>query len=385
MNRTCEERIITIHMLVEGELGPQEAKELSGHIEHCPHCTEKFEELSEMKSILEEGLDARISLPHEVVTASRAAEAALQKRSTGAVRRFFKWALIGAAACVAVVIISVAVFLRIYFDKTFPSEITGTVMRASDGIFARDDDNAEWAPLRPARRLKRGTLIAMPEKGAAIMSFDGVRVLGDGPAEIRIMGKRLFSLEKGAVHVAAADKRKPLRIALGKNSLKTNDSTLRLDVTGNSTVVDCISGTATLKVPGSGKRQIASGQRISVSGENIQVTAISVENPFRLAKVTVLERIKKRFDKVISQYAHLQPNAPDRKSLGRAGGADEGWRFASYVKGEPAMYARRRDESSVADYYDKLFSPSNRSNHRRQAEGSAGNARMDGLSAKLVA
>jgi hypothetical protein len=356
MKTTCEERVAAIHLLVEEELSPQEAKELKEHIADCAKCSETLKELSRMRSIFEESLGARIMLPDEDATVRHVTGAASTGRRKGAVRRFAKKALIGAAACLAIVLLSAVVFLRLYFDKTFPDEMTGTVMRASGGILAKSADDAEWLPLRHAHPIKKGMRIRMAQKGSSILSFNGMKFLAKAPAEISVTGARSFSLEKGNLAVACADRRKSLKIAIGGGSIKTNDSTLQLNVSDDSFSVDCIAGNAVLTVPGGGRERISAGNGASVTGTDIRIAAADREDPFRIAKETVLERIRKRFDRVIAQYAKKS----GQKRMGQAGGAGDGWRFASYVEGEPTRYARGRNGSSVADYYEKLFSPSNR-------------------------
>ncbi len=71
MKTACEELFTAAHLLVERELGPKEARELKEHIENCIQCSETLQELTQIKSILEESLSARITLPDEDSTVRR--------------------------------------------------------------------------------------------------------------------------------------------------------------------------------------------------------------------------------------------------------------------------------------------------------------------------
>ncbi len=289
-----------------------------------------------------------------------------EARSAGILKKL----LIALSFSAIAVLVLGYVSARLYFARTFPTQIEGLVLRCSDGIQARRGD-ADWLPLRTADSLDEGLRIRMPAVPGSFMSFDGARLLGEGVAELEITGSRSFSLRGGKITVAVAERKQPMEVFLGSNSLRTNGSTLRLGRSDGAFSVDCIAGTATLAAQDGAEHRLTSGRRAVISDGKIQIAAASVKNPFAASKVSVIDRIRERFDRVISKYsqkrhAYYMPGARRRMRAGVAdifrvpGLSSNGLQFASYLGGDFLNFAQTNSGGSVLDYYDTLFAPSNR-------------------------
>lgn len=279
--------------------------------------------------------------------------------------KLLKKLLIVLSVFFAVVLLSAYVFVRLYFDRTYASQMPGIVLRCSEGIEVKGTED-HWVPLGPAKHLDEGMKIRTPELGKSFISFDGVRLLSGGSAEFEMNRFRSFSLKKGSVAVAAAKWKKPLTIVLGKSLIKTNDSILRLSASAGSFSIECIAGGATLKMEDGAQRHLAEGQRAEISEGNIQVAVSRAENPFAISKVSVIDRIRKRFDRIISKHAYNFPGQSRRTHVGRAniypGCAEneDAFRFASYLESDSVNLARAGYDDSTVDDYETLFALSNR-------------------------
>lgn len=277
--------------------------------------------------------------------------------------KILKKLLVVLLALIVAVVLSVYLFIRINFSRTYATQIAGVVMRCSEGIKIKYA-GGEWKPLKAADRLEEGTQISMPESGRSFMSFDGVRLLSAGMLDIDITGKRAFSLKGGEVAVAAANRKRSLKISLGDASLATRESTLKLGGGQGLFFVDCISGKIVLKLANGSKRELAAGQRATISGMRIEIAASQANDPFAVMKESVIDRIRERFDRVVSRYARRSSGGGERTRLGPSGGdwTAEGWEFASYAAGTERFLnlTQAGFSGSVADYYDTLFAPSNR-------------------------
>lgn len=279
--------------------------------------------------------------------------------------KFLRKLLVVLSVFFVVVLLSAYVSVRLYLARTYASQMDGIVLRCSEGIEVKGAEG-DWAPLRPAEHLDEGMKIRTPELGKSFISFDGVRLLSAGSAEFEMNRSRSFSLKKGSVAVAAAKRKKPLTIVLGKSLVKTNDSTLRLSALDASFSIECIAGGAKLKMEDGAERHLAQGQAAAISEGNIQIAASRADNPFAISKVSVIDRIRKRFDRIISKYAYNLPGGSGRTHVGAAsiypgwGGNGDTFRFASYFEGDFFNLARAGYDGSAADYYETLFAPSNR-------------------------
>ncbi len=299
-------------------------------------------------------------------TRSERGEGTMAKNISACSGKVLKKLLIGFGVFLALILLSGYLFVHFYFYKTFSHELSGVVIRCSGGIQAKSP-GGEWLPMKVGQRLVDGTRIAMPEAAQSFMSFEGLRLLSDDATEVKITGSRGFTLVRGNVAVAAANKPKPLRISLGAASLTTTDSVVRVSGADGSFSVECISGTASLRPEKESEHLLAAGQKATISPKAVQVAAATVQDPFALLKVSVLDRIRERFDRVVSKYARRLPADAAINRLGRLGihrggnWADAGLRFASYVEGDLLNLAQADSGRSIAEYYETLFVPSNRS------------------------
>jgi len=282
---------------------------------------------------------------------------------------FLKKALIGVAACLAVLVFSVYLFVHFYFGRTFSNQLVGIVIRCSSGMQA-SYPGSEWAPLKAGRRIDNGTRIRTPGGTRSFMSFDGVRVLSDGFSEIEITGVRAFSLIEGSVDVESARRlTKPLEISLGPGVLMTDDSVVRIDANGGSFSAECVSGTAELSERQNGKHLLSAGQKATLTDGKVLIAKGGAQNAFAVSKTPVLDRIRERFNHVIAKYAYRFPANGGGARLGRfyqyqyevPSWAEAGWQFASYAEGDFLNMAQAGMEKSMAAYYERLFVPSNRS------------------------
>lgn len=351
-------------MLVEGELSPEATRRLEEHLKTCEDCLAEFNKLKSEKRLIEACLQAGMEYDDD---ASNVALSAMEAGPPGRLRgrRFLKKALIGVAASIGIVVLSAYLFFHFYFGRTFSHEISARVIRCTDGILARESGR-KWSPLKPGRRLNRGTRIKTSQDGLSFISFDGVRLLTRQASEIEIKGVRRFSLVEGDVAIAAADKRKPLVISFGNSTLSTNDSVLKVTGDDGSFEVDCISGDVSVKVGKEKGRRLVAAQTATIGDKTIHIAASRVEHPFAAFNASVIERVRERFDRVMSKYAHRLPIREKSLQMGHLesewgwGWNRSGWQFASYAEGNLLNMARRDFKQFVADYYDAFFNPSNR-------------------------
>ncbi|RJP72729.1 MAG: hypothetical protein C4532_05480 [Candidatus Abyssobacteria bacterium SURF_17] len=276
--------------------------------------------------------------------------------------KILKKLLIGVGAFLVLLFLSAYVFTHFYFQRTFSRQITGVIIRCSDAIQAKSA-SGDWQPLRVGDSLTKGMRIRTPEARQAFMSFDGLRLLSEGASEIEIMGARSFSVVSGDIGVAVAKTNNSLRVPAGTSTLTTKESVFNISAEEGAYIVVCISGTAGLRTQRGAEHNLASGQQATISADSVVLASVQSQNPFAVGKASTLTRIRERFDKVMAAYAarfaaregqsHARVPGVTRDSFARGGG----WQFASFTRGD---FLNLSQASAAADYYEKLFAPSNR-------------------------
>jgi len=372
---TCEWRLSQLHRLAEGELRLEDTPGLEDHLRECPHCSGQLQAFEETKSLLQESLAAEFELPDAAVIVAHS------KAEAGTIRYsryfavldsifpggFFKKAFLGAAACVAMLILAAGVFAHFYFHKTFPYELDRVVLRCSDGIEARDP-GGEWRPLLAGSRLEKGMRVRTPATGQSFLSAGGIRLLVEGESEFEVRGKRILSVEQGELFVASDKRKQPLTIRIGDASVRADDAAFRIARSGNEISIGVSTGTLSLTTSGT-TDELIPGQTVTFGGTKgrVMLASANTANPFASLKVPVIERIKKRFASIMSKYISDYQMA--RMSAAGFGGIEipETWsnpqamyRFASYSPSGSLRFAQA-NAATFSDYYESLFVPSNRS------------------------
>jgi len=346
-----------IHMLVEKELSTADAENLNGHMRTCERCSGQFQRFSRMKSLIEASLAANSGYYDSSATITRRAfEGESVRASRSALRLFIKRALVGAAACLAAIALAGYLFAHFYFQRTFSYDLRQTVLRTTDGI-EMSVDGAQWRPLRVGDRLKGATLLRMPANAESFMSFDGVRLLSDGKALIEPTGERAFSLREGELVVASARKKDRLTVELGEAILQSSEGVVRIARSEETTSVGVASGVADITLADGTTHRLIPGQTATLGADatSFDLTLDDVENPFARLKESVMDRVRRRFAAVMSEYNPKYKLT--RQMLTRP---EKAYRFASYNPGDSDEYIQTND-AGLGGYYDTLFTPSNRS------------------------
>ncbi len=279
--------------------------------------------------------------------------------------KILKKLLIGVGACLILLVISACLFLHFYFSRTFSYQLTGVLIRGSEAIQAKPA-GGDWRPLRSGQRLTKGMRIETPESRQSFMSFDGLRLLADGASEIEIMGARRLSVVDGNVTVAVAEMDDPLRVSVGTSVLTAGRSVFNVSVNEDSSTVTCISGNIELNTQSGAEHNLAFAHQAILRGDTVHFAAVEPHNPFAVAKASTLERIRERFDKMISTYVSRAAAQAEKASAtllndprsSHAAGA--GWQFTSFTRGDFLNLAQAMPADVAANYYEKLFAPSNR-------------------------
>jgi len=365
---SCERILPRIHRLAEDECSRQEAKKLREHLEQCKHCEKVFQEFSRLKRTLEESLNNKITLADDSIFAARAMDAGAQSRRKSFIGRLVKMTLIGAAACMGVVLLSAYLFVHFYFQKTFSHELKASVVRCSDGIEISSRGDG-WRPLRAGDRLRKGTSIRTSAGARSFMSFDGIRLLADGEAEFEVGGRRAFSLSKGELVVEAArKKRKPLNVELGRASVRSDGGVFHIVRAESGYSLGVASGAVGVTMPNGTTHRLIADQTVVFGDAQATLDVIhnEVVDPFARLRTRTIDRIKRRFAEVMSRY--IPDYKMTRRVIGPMGGAQilEMWnrpegmyRFASYTPASAFRLAQAWSETS-GEYYESLFVPTNR-------------------------
>ena len=389
----CPNMISSIHLSLDGELPPEEALELKKHLEECQDCAEEMRRLEKTTGVLEEWLTANTYLPSddfvtaraskssrfpaaasgsninaEAFVAARVSKAGTRVRQKKTGRGLLKKLAMASAAAAVVVIASTLLFAHFYFQKTFSYELKQTVLRCTDGIEIRAGaDN--WRRLQPGSRLKKAGSIQTPPGERSFMSFDGLRLLSDDKAELETTGRRALSLKSGEMFVESVEKkRKPVSIAMGKASVVSNGSVLRIARNGYDCSIGIASGVADLTLPDGTTHRLAEGHTATwkAKASDLDLARGEVVNPFARMKISATERTKQRFKEVIARYFpdwQMATYPTDRRRyrgmMDMSSRPEEMYRFASYAPTSPLQLARDWSEAA-GEYYENLFVPNNR-------------------------
>jgi ferric-dicitrate binding protein FerR (iron transport regulator) len=366
---SCKHRIAQIDLFLDKELPPTEEAQLLKHLEECPECVERMREHERMDIAIAEELDARLTLPDDDRLKAQAMERAVQGSRWISFRRRLKKVTIATAASLASIVILALVLGRFYFHRTFSYELSEVVLRCSDGIEI-SDKAGDWRPLLAGSRLDKAAGIQTPAGERSFMSFDGIRLLTDDRAELETVGRRAISLKSGETYVESAEKkRKPVSIAMGKASLLSNGSVLRIARHGDSCSIGIASGTADLTMPDGMTHRLAEGYTATwkEKGTDLDVSQEEVVDPFARMRISAIERTKQRFKEVLSRYfpdwqmaGYQKERRHFRGMIDMLSDPVEMYRFASYSPTSPLQLVR--DWSGAAgEYYENLFMPGNRS------------------------
>ena len=357
-----------IHILVEKELSTADAENLNGHMRTCERCSRQFQRFSRMKGLIESSLKSRAGCHDtsaEIVR--RALESESVRPSRSATRVFLKRALIGVGASLAVIAFALFLFARLYFQRTFSYELNDMVVRCSDGLQIAHD-GAEWRQMRVGDRLEESARIRSPANARSFMAFDGIRLLTDGQAEFATEGRRKISLRNGEMFIATAERDEPLALMLGTAHVSANGAAFRLARSGGTGSVGVASGTVDLILADGSAHELAAGQTADLSdgASDFEIAHGEVGDPFAVAKASTIDRIKRRFAKVISRYIpdyQLIRQVPGRPGAGDMlkilTDPDDMYQFASYMPGARPRYAQAGGVR-LDDYYNTLFAPSKR-------------------------
>ncbi len=367
--QTCEKRVSQIHRLVENELGPVETSQLNEHLTGCATCSAQMTEFVQIKALIEESLSVELVLPPVEEFADGCAARIKHRYWPKKVKAgFFKRALIVAAACLAAILLTGYLSGRIYFRRTFSYQLTGMVVRCSDGIEKKSPEG-KWEKLRVGDRLRKETVLRTPERVESFVSFDGIKLLTDEGARFEVKGKRALAIQSGELVIASTEKKGPLIIRLGDVSFKSAGGVFRVARAEGKSSVGIIDGSAELELL-DGKRRALSGNQTAVledGAHEFEFASLDLHNPFAMRKISVIDRIKQRFAKVISKYVPNYQFA--RRANLRFGGMgmlsewtrpEAMFQFASYGGGASWNYVQA-NVNAMNEYYESLFVPSNRS------------------------
>jgi len=328
-----------------------------------------MKQFAKEKALIEDALAARISAPDVTDAVIQAVRSpGTHWRMKGRMRRFMKKALIAAAACTAAVLVAGYLFVHFYFQRTFPYELKQTVIRCSAGI-ERSSGDADWQPVRSGDTLRKGVLIRTPEKASSFLSMNGIRLWTQGEVRFEAQGPRTFSLHKGELFVAIHERKQSLTLVAGDASLRSGNGVFRVARSDGGISAGVVSGSVDITAPDGRTRSLTSRQNITLGdvGSGVELVYGEVVNPFTRLKPSVLERIKERFAKVIAQYL------PQHMMAGRLGARyaeppalalwsrPEGmFEFAFYRPTSASLRFGQTGAQGLGDYYESLFSPSNR-------------------------
>jgi hypothetical protein len=276
--------------------------------------------------------------------------------NTASSGKILKKLLIGFGVLLVLLVFSTYIFAHFYFKRTFSHQVSGMVIRCSDGIL--QSSSGEWKHIKAGDHLTEGMRVKLPQ-GRSVISFSGIRLLADGPAEITIRGERGFCLNSGNVAVATGSMSAPPSIFLGSGCITASNSIMRIEA--NPVAAVCMTGEAKLAAGGR-ELQLKAGSRAVLSGEKVEIVVAEMANPFAELKVSSMDRIRKRFEQIMAKYAENAPKysqaSQSNPGLNRV--FAEGLQFVSYLRPIPLEMAQR-DAAAAADYYETLFAPSNRS------------------------
>ncbi len=188
--RPCKERLSHLNMLAEGQLGPNETRELEEHLVGCEFCSLKLEEYSGIRAILEKGLDDALTVPKIVDTVLDSPPEPVRK--TGRIRFVLKWAGISFATVVALILMTIGGYL---YSRGFigPKPVAGKLTHLSA-------KGAEW---RKNERRVRGQTTVLTESGErrALRLNSGIIVVLNEQTDLEIRSENSLILRKGKIYI----------------------------------------------------------------------------------------------------------------------------------------------------------------------------------------
>ncbi|GAB4336105.1 MAG: hypothetical protein Kow0099_08860 [Candidatus Abyssubacteria bacterium] len=357
MNR-CEFDISLIHRLAENELGAEQAEAVKRHMSSCAHCRARFEEFVRMNEALRNCLVANTEYEDTADLIVRRTKS-LKPSNARAFR--LKRILAVAAVCVVCLALSGYLLTRVYFRKTFSYQVSGMVVRCSAGIqkMAAGED---WQSLRAGQRIGEGIAVRTPESGS-FLAFDSIRIWSERAAEFESLGNRALKIREGELYIASGRRRTPVTIELGGARVISNGAVFNISRHGDRGRMGVAAGEVDLVLPDGERLRLAANQEVKFEDEGgvFNLAEAHVGNPFLRLKVSVIDRIRQRFAKVMARYRPdwmqwVRPSNGSPFSPGMWRRPEEMLQFVSYHPVRQALSA-----NTVGDYYESLFVPSNRS------------------------
>jgi len=235
------------------------------------------------------------------------------------------------------------------------------VIRCSDGI--QQMCSGEWKQLKPGEKIHDGMRLRMPGSHRSILSFRGIRLMTEGPAEITVHHSDALSLNSGKLALATGKLENPFSVTFGPARAAVESNSI-LTMEADPPAVTCISGEAAFSTSGE-EHRLEPHKQALVFAKEVQVVSTVAQNPFAGLNVTTMDRIQDRFQKIVTKYAGKHVKSIEKSLLHPAlaltgSRFDGGIRFVSYARPSPPTLAKT-DTTAVAEYYESLFSPSNRS------------------------
>ncbi|HZC97741.1 MAG TPA: anti-sigma factor [Bradyrhizobium sp.] len=143
---TCDEAEVLLHALIDGELDAGHAREVEGHIAHCPHCAAALKDYREMsKAIAEAGV--RYTAPPEL---RRRIEASLpQPRQLQSRRAVLRGFAMGSAVSALAATGLVAIVLRNDDMERIQSEVVSAHLRSLQAGHLTDVISTDQHTVKP--------------------------------------------------------------------------------------------------------------------------------------------------------------------------------------------------------------------------------------------
>jgi hypothetical protein len=350
-----------IHLLVEGELDPRKAAELKEHLETCASCFAQFEMLRGMKNLIEAARAAKVPYHDTDADMIRKASSGVHEKRFPK-KRLVRGFLLVTAASLAAFFVGSYLFLHVHFQKTFSYQLHGTIARCSNGIEISESGN-EWRKLQPGDHLIKGALIKTPQASDSFLAFDQMRLLMKDETHIQFEGHRTLAVQGGELFLAIARAESRATIVMNGIVLQTNGGSFKINRTSEGIKIAVTGGTVSVEEQDGKKQQLSQNQAGTFHDGTFKIARSEVKNPFDQLKISVIDRIKARFAKIISKYSAVARMRPPRSRFLTYLENPEGMlRLASYFPDENMNWNEPSgsNEAPLSDYYESLFIPSNR-------------------------
>lgn len=184
----CEVAIRFMHEYLSGDLAPAQQKELMLHLQECPSCRERFEELERTEAALRLALDVPATKSYQEATASEALKQRImqqlpqtrQARRNRFVRLIYRYPGLTAAAVFLLIMIASAV---VYWDQ-------------DNKLILAGDDLQQVV-------IAEGNRVIVPEsahiKGNLIIENGYAEVLGKVDGDVTVIDGDLFLASTGYI------------------------------------------------------------------------------------------------------------------------------------------------------------------------------------------